>query len=78
VPPRPRFKLETRRWTRTIKHTQETLEWEFETPGSLGIGEVTINLAKPNGHQSKVFCICEWNNGTKVDKDCQDACELLA
>jgi len=44
----------------------DTITWNIETPGSFGIGSVT--LTKREGHASRVYCICD------DEQSCQKQC----
>jgi len=50
----------------------ENIEWDVETPGEFGIGDVTIT--KRLNHQSKQYCICPPETNLN---DCQKRCVEL-
>eukprot|EP01147_Barroeca_monosierra_P007890 gene7890-9998_t len=55
-PPHPAKSCPFITWQRIVVVGQEDIDWEIETPGHYGIGDVT--LTKQIGHQSKQYCIC--------------------
>ncbi|EGD78099.1 hypothetical protein PTSG_08977 [Salpingoeca rosetta] len=67
-PPSPATSCPFITWQRTIVVGQEDIDWEIETPGHYGIGDVT--LTKRIGHQSKQYCIC-----MPTESDCQSVCK---
>eukprot|EP00045_Choanoeca_perplexa_P022915 m.11353 g.11353 ORF g.11353 m.11353 type:complete len:160 (-) comp9796_c0_seq1:105-584(-) len=67
IPPKPVTSCPYIGWQRTVIVGQEDISWEAETPGHVGIGDVTIT--KRVGHQSKIYCFCD-----PSDTDCQKTC----
>eukprot|EP00052_Salpingoeca_macrocollata_P035271 m.14108 g.14108 ORF g.14108 m.14108 type:complete len:168 (+) comp7756_c0_seq2:77-580(+) len=67
APPKPVTSCPWIGWQRVVVAGQESIDWECETPGHFGIGDVSIT--KRLGHESKQYCICE-----PSEPNCQKTC----
>eukprot|EP00055_Hartaetosiga_balthica_P015254 m.88820 g.88820 ORF g.88820 m.88820 type:complete len:181 (+) comp8816_c5_seq1:1323-1865(+) len=67
-PPAPATSCPYIAWQRVVVAGQEDIQWDIETPGHFGIGDVSIT--KRVGHQSKQYCICSADD----EQNCQSMC----